>query len=249
MDMDGETTIITQATQIAVSKGVFVTNSAGNEGAKDWRFITAPCDGKNVLCVGAVDSFRNYAKFSSIGPSADGRVKPEVMAMGRKTSYQGKSGRIMQGNGTSFSGPLIAGMVACLMEANPKAYNSQIFDAIVRSADRYDNPDSFYGYGIPNAVVADSLIKAMVLSLEQLKADVFKVFPNPGKDRINVVSEILMEKYVMYNSLGEIIISSDVPYWTNNFVIDIPDLENGIFLLVLHDYEGKVHHNKWVKQN
>ena len=91
-DMDGETTIITQATDIAFSKGIFVTNSAGNEGSSDWHYITAPCDGKHVLCVGAVDSHQTHADFSSYGPSADGRVKPDVVAMGKGVTYIANNG-------------------------------------------------------------------------------------------------------------------------------------------------------------
>ena len=248
-DMDGETTIITQATQVAISKGIFVTNSAGNEGDKDWRYITAPCDGKNVLCVGAVDSFRNYARFSSVGPSADRRVKPEVMAMGEKTSYQDKSGRIMQGNGTSFSGPLIAGMVACLMEANPKAYNSQIFDAIVKSADRFENPDSFYGYGIPNAVVADSLIKEMVLSMGKLVRNDFEVFPNPGKNRISVVSSVAIKSYRMYNALGIEVLNENLSYNLHNYGISTDELGSGVYLIAIYDDKGSPYFTKWVRVN
>ena len=246
-DMDGETTIITQATQLAISKGIFVTNSAGNEGDKDWHYITAPCDGKNVLCVGAVDSFRNYAKFSSVGPSYDQRVKPEVMAMGKKTSYQHKSGEIRQGNGTSFSGPLIAGMVACLMEANPKAYNNQIFEAIIQSADRYNTPDTLYGYGIPEVNIADSLLKRMVLGVDKLEKEVFNLSPNPGKESFEVHSKIGISQYSIFNAIGEKIVMIQLPYEVNSFTVNSSNLLEGAYYVVLEDNSSAPYAQKWIK--
>lgn len=186
MDMDGQSTIITRATDSAAARGIFITNSAGNEGEKEWHHITAPCDGRHVLCVGAVDSNQVHAPFSSYGPSADGRVKPDVMAMGAGVTYVNKEGLIRTGGGTSFSGPLIAGMAACLKQAWPDATNEQLYQSIIKSADRYLNPDTAYGYGLPNVLVADSILKEYVLSARQPLNYSFNLYPNPGKGSVRL---------------------------------------------------------------
>lgn len=189
-DMDGKSTFITRATDSAFARGMFITNSAGNSGEQPWRYITAPCDGRFVLCVGAVDSFGQKAGFSSFGPSADGRVKPEVMAMGQKTTVINSLGYVTTGNGTSFSGPLMAGFVACLKQAHPWADNYRLYRAIIQSADRYNTPDSAYGYGIPNILKADSILKAMVHAENRMTGRI-SIYPNPGKEllQINGVNE------------------------------------------------------------
>ncbi|MCB9246207.1 MAG: S8 family serine peptidase [Flavobacteriales bacterium] len=186
-DMDGKSTIITKAAEMAYSRGIFITNSAGNEGAKPWFYITAPCDGPNVLCVGALDSFEQVADFSSRGPSADGRVKPDVMAMGRNTSFLHTDGYIRRGNGTSFSGPIIAGMVACLKQKWPDTPNDRLLRAIRMSGDRYTNPDSAYGFGLPNVWRVDSILNEM-LSVEETipNSETVLIYPNPAREEIRL---------------------------------------------------------------
>lgn len=237
-DMDGETTIITKATDVAFARGIFVTNSAGNEGAKEWHYITAPCDGKHVLCVGAVDSFGQHAAFSSYGPSADGRVKPEVMAMGHRVSYIHNNGTMQFGSGTSFSGPIIAGMVACLKQAHPTAYNTQIFDAIIRSSDRYNNPDTAYGYGIPNVLVADILLRKMV-GLEQAKIEKLLMFPNPANTEvlIQLTSNFSNSVLEVIDNQGQMIMKLQ-----NNGqeerIINTSPLASGLYIVRLSNAKG-----------
>ena len=184
-DMDGESTIITRATDIAFSKGIFVTNSAGNEGEDEWHYITAPCDGKHVLCVGSVDSNQQHSPFSSYGPSADGRVKPDVVAMGQGVTYINNQANLRTGSGTSFSGPIIAGFVACLKQAWPSLTNQQIYEAVIQSADRYSNPDTAYGYGLPNILVADSLL-SVFSSIKTLENEIVAVYPNPASKKVTI---------------------------------------------------------------
>lgn len=148
--LDGNTSIITKAADIAASKGIVVVNSAGNEGAHPWRKILMPADGDSVLAVGSVNLNKVASAFSSHGPSADGRVKPDVMAIGERTYLQEINGEVIAGYGTSFSGPLMAGMMVCLRQAIPNLAAYKLCEAVIRSADRYTNPDTVYGYGIPN---------------------------------------------------------------------------------------------------
>lgn len=236
-DMDGETTIITLAANIATSKGIFVTNSAGNEGAKPWKYITAPCDGKDVLCVGAVDSFRVKADFSSFGPSADGRVKPEVMAMGKNIHYIDATGRVLSGNGTSLSGPLIAGMVACLKQAWPGVSNDTLFDVIIRSADRYSQPDSAYGYGIPDVLVADSLLRTMVSIKETSGPVALKIFPNPASDYLVVESDQTMVQIRLFDLATGRVILYRMPS-TSTTEMNLRSVSPGLYGVEIQTIEG-----------
>ncbi|MFN5370617.1 MAG: S8 family peptidase, partial [Bacteroidia bacterium] len=149
-DLDGNSTHVTRGADIAASKGILVVNSAGNSGDNAWRYIGAPADGDSVLTIGAVDSLGNYATFSSQGPSADGRIKPNVSCTGQATWIVTSSGNIGRANGTSFSSPILAGAAACLWQAFPDATNMEIYNAIEQSAHQYENPDNLIGYGIPN---------------------------------------------------------------------------------------------------
>ena len=157
-DMDGRTSRAAQAAVIAARKGMLLVVAAGNDGNKDWHYLSTPADADSVLTVGAVDVDGQIAAFSSYGPSADGRVKPEVCAMGKGTSIiHPENDSIMGGNGTSFACPLIAGMAACLWSASPDATNMEIRERIIRSADRYAQPHEQYGYGLPDAWMAYQL--------------------------------------------------------------------------------------------
>ncbi len=149
-DLDGKTTIVTQAADWASKKGILVVNSAGNEGMSSWGRIIAPCDGDSVLCVGGVSLNGNYVRFSSRGPSADGRVKPNVVGPAADVKGVTNSASVVGMNGTSFSSPIIAGLAACIWQAYPNKNNFEILKAIEQSASRAQNPDSLMGYGIPN---------------------------------------------------------------------------------------------------
>ena len=151
-DMDGRTSRGAQASLIAARKGMLLVTAIGNEGNKTWHYLSTPADADSILSVGAVNKDGAIAMFSSYGPSADGRVKPEVCAMGEGTSLISPANNaVISSNGTSFAGPLIAGMAASLWSALPQATNMEIREMIIRSCDRYSQPHEQYGYGIPDA--------------------------------------------------------------------------------------------------
>ena len=151
-DMDGKTSRGAQAAIIAARKGMLLVVAMGNDGDKAWHYLSTPADADSILSVGAVNKDGAIARFSSYGPSADGRVKPEVCAMGEGTSLISPANNtVITSNGTSFACPLIAGMAASLWSALPQATNMEIREMIIRSCDRYDLPHEQYGYGIPNA--------------------------------------------------------------------------------------------------
>ncbi|MCS7086664.1 MAG: S8 family serine peptidase, partial [Bacteroidia bacterium] len=115
----------------------------------------------SVLAVGSVNAARVRSAFSSRGPTYDGRIKPDVMAMGQSTVFQSAFGNIVSGSGTSFSAPLVSGLVACLLQAAPYAAGYAVHQAVVRSADRFLQPDNEYGYGIPNGFEALKIVSAL----------------------------------------------------------------------------------------
>lgn len=184
--MDGNTTIITRASDMAAARGIVVVNSAGNSGNAK---ISAPADGDSVIAVGSVDSTRLISGFSSRGPSADGRVKPDLCAMGTQTAYFQPTGVMSRGNGTSFSCPVMSGLAACLLQAT-NARNMVLYQALIESADRYDNPDDNYGYGIPDGPRAYQLLTGKTLlggaGLVVQEAVAPICYPNPAGDRFAI---------------------------------------------------------------
>ena len=157
-DMNGNTTIITRGADFAAKKGMIVTNSAGNSGQDPWHYLIAPSDGDSVLAVGAVNTLKNVAPFSSYGPSSDGRIKPNVASVGWGTIVTNTVGTPVGGNGTSFSNPNLAGLITCLWQAFPEFSNMEILDAVQKSADHFSNPDDRVGYGIPDFQMAYNVL-------------------------------------------------------------------------------------------
>ena len=149
-DMDGNTAFVTRAADLAAATGMLVVTSAGNEGNDAWRTVTAPADGDSVLAVGAVDARITRAAFSSIGPTADGRIKPDVAALGQGTVVGRPDGGVGTSNGTSFAAPLVAGLAAGLWQAYPQLTNVEVMNYLRRSASQASRPDSLLGYGVPN---------------------------------------------------------------------------------------------------
>lgn len=179
-DMDGNTTVITRAADMAASKGILVVASAGNEGDQPQPHIAAPADGDSVLTVGAVTWQGDYASLSSIGPSFDNRVKPDVMAQGSPTTIIDGSGSFNADFGTSYAAPLVAGLAACLIEAYPADHSEEIANYIRSSAHLYATPNDFMGYGIPDFQLALSLSTPEYLVQ---KTD-YRLYPNPVQDHI-----------------------------------------------------------------
>lgn len=179
-DMNGDTTPITVASDLAASRGLIVVNSAGNEGNSPWNYISAPADADSILSIGAVDVSGNYASFSGNGPTYDGRVKPDIAACGASTWLVSpfSNNQPVQGNGTSFSAPLIAGAMACLRQAYPTLPSQQLIAAIKASASQYTSPDTLLGFGIPNFAFASMLLSTS--DLTNLSSSPLLFFPNPA---------------------------------------------------------------------
>lgn len=153
-DLTGRRVRGSMAATIAARKGMLVCVAAGNDRAKPWGRISSPADADSILAVGAVTYDSLVTVFSSYGPSADGRIKPDVCAVGQQVAVYKADGETTKGNGTSFATPLIAGLAASLWSALPDENAMQIRERIIRSAHRYENPDNDLGYGVPDAWTA-----------------------------------------------------------------------------------------------
>lgn len=222
--MDGVTTFISRGANVAFSRGMVVVASAGNSGDSFDPYIASPADGVGVLAVGAVDAFENYVNFSSIGPSYDGRVKPDVMARGASATISTPNGNIQTANGTSFSGPIIAGMAATFWSAAPWLTNVQVVDFIRQSADQYLNPDDLMGYGIPDFQQA---LDIATLSVAENLASRFILFPNPVSDHVFITfSDAGDAELVLYNTLGQQVSNYKV---SQNQSVNMEALESGIY--------------------
>jgi serine protease AprX len=182
-DMNGITARISRAAEIAASKGIIVVVSAGNSGDDNWHYISTPADAKNIISVGAVTSSKTKAAFSAFGPSSDGRVKPEIMAMGQMTIAEIQPGIYGTVSGTSFSAPIITGITACLLQAFPSVTSLKIRDAIIKTSNQFNYPDSLYGYGIPDYEKAYAYIKTQYNPSQNNEI----IYPNPF-DKYLVIS-------------------------------------------------------------
>ncbi|MBN2636425.1 MAG: S8 family serine peptidase [Prolixibacteraceae bacterium] len=177
-DLDGNTTRVTQGANIAFSKGILVFSSAGNDGNKTWKYVSAPADGDHVIAVGAVNRDSVPAFFTSLGPTSDGDVKPNVAGVGRNTYLVTSTGDLGYSNGTSFSSPVMAGMAACLWQINPNASAVEIKNILEISSHQYNSPDSVLGYGIPDMGKAMALMTTISTSMNKLDKS-WNVYPNP----------------------------------------------------------------------
>lgn len=239
-DMDGQTAFITRGAQIAAEKGMMVVNSAGNSGNSAWHYITAPADGVDVFTIGAVDQYGISAGFSSYGPSADGRVKPDVTARGKDAAIIRANGSLDHSNGTSFSSPIMAGAMACFIQAHPNELPSNLRQIVRQTASRYTNPTDQLGYGIPNFELAhNSLMSVVDLSSQNLVS----VYPNPTSGLVNLQSDEKIQSIQLISIEGKL-----VRKYASSSQLNIQDLPNGVYLLKIQLENGKFEIKKIVKK-
>lgn len=224
-DMNGTKAFISRGADIAFSKGMICVTSAGNSGATSEPHIGAPADAIYTLTIGAVDASENYVSFSSIGPSFDGRVKPDVCAKGLSATVSNTSGIIVTSNGTSFSSPIMAGMVTSFWSVVPNLTNAEVVQFVKQSADLYPNPTVFKGYGVPDFQLA--LNNALSLNSNEMASVV--LYPNPVNDKLQVIlpNNTSSAKLFLYNNLGQQVNSYVVD--ATNATIYLESLASGLY--------------------
>lgn len=202
-DLDGETAKITKAANLAVEKGVVVVIAAGNMGSSQsdglglQGHINPPADGFDVLAVGAVDLQGKVVGFSSRGPTYDGRIKPDLMALGMNVvvADAGSENAYIPMNGTSMASPLVAGVAVLLLQAFPNATARQIIEALRKTASLADSPDNDYGYGIVNAQAAYDFLLAGQVSVEVASSDTTLINSQWGAVKSNSFGFSLGQNY------------------------------------------------------
>ncbi len=199
--LTGNQAFASRGANIAFSKGIVVIASAGNSGASANPYVGVPAEATNVLAVGAVKADETYATFSSIGPSFDGRVKPDVMAQGQASVVSNTSGTIVTANGTSFAGPIMAGMITSFWSAVPNLTAAEVVQFVKESSDRFTIPTNQFGYGIPDFQLALNNALSTVL----FDNDTILIYPNPVQNELTIQlpkSESI-GKLTLYNNLGQ----------------------------------------------
>jgi len=181
-DMNGKVSRASRAANMAGKKGIIVTVAAGNEGSAAWHYISSPSDADGIITVGAITSVGLSSSFSSFGPSSDGRVKPEVCATGTASALVSTAGTPGYGNGTSFATPIMAGMMACLLQRY-KSLDSTVdvatlLNSVFKSGSLYASPTAQMGYGIPDFMKAEQNLKVFD-SIHQVQKSQFVIAPNP----------------------------------------------------------------------
>lgn len=239
--MDGNTALVTRAAEMAFAKGMLVVNSAGNEGNNTWKYIVAPADGAHVLAVGAVNATGSPASFSSQGPTADGRIKPDVVATGAPAALVNSNGNLSTGTGTSFACPIISGLAACLWQAFPQATNTQLLEAIRKSSSIYLRPDFTMGYGIPDFSKAYQYLQAATLLQNN---DWIKLYPNPATISTTLTWRAQADGVVSLKLLqlnGTLLYELKVPVIKNEIYVQQLTLppSSGMYLLLYQDGNHK----------
>ena len=226
-DMTGNSAFASQGANIAFSRGIVVVASAGNEGQTSEPHVGVPAEATHVLAIGAVQANRNRASFSSIGPTFDGRLKPDVMAQGQACVLSDPTGTITTASGTSFSCPIMAGSIASFWQAVPSLTNQQVIDFVKQSADKYSNPNNQYGDGIPNFQLA---LTNALLSVNSSSKNAFVVYPNPTSSQFTISFPNGLEnaEVTIYNTLGQVLFQKNVSQ--SSATVSLEGLNSGIYL-------------------
>ena len=234
--LDGKTTYVTRGATLAARRGILVVNSVGNYGSAGSSSLVAPADADGILAVGAVNSSSTVSSFSSRGPTADGRIKPELVAFGQSPVLIRGSGQVGAASGTSFSAPQIAALAAGLWQAKPEWTKDELLSNLLKSGSQYATPDQNLGYGVPNF---RSAFYGALLGLNEEVELGSNIYPNPLRTEslsIRFGKELRMTLQILDSSgrkvverVGERSAAKD-PYLFN-----LADLPSGIYFIQLLD--------------
>ena len=240
--LDGQNIPISRAANLAASRGMLLFNSAGNEGDKNWRKINFPADAEHVIAVGSVNKDSIRSSFSSLGFTADKRIKPDLMAMGFGVSVIDNSGNIIHSNGTSYSTPILAGLSACLWEALPDLDSFAMLHLLRQTGDSFQNPDSLMGYGIADVYKAYLQQQTNILPPSGFSDPVYisiNFFDNHLYINLTNLEQYKHSTVDIYTTLGNrILVVSDL-----SGSIDISSLPKGIYIVCL-----RIGDKHWVRK-
>lgn len=228
-DMDGRTTVCAIAAVFTARVGILTFACAGNSGTSPWFYIGTPADADSILAVGAVDLSGNLANFSSRGPSSDGRIKPDISAMGVNAIVVNSGGNVTTASGTSFATPLSAGGAACLWQSAPTYSAMQLRHAIHMSASQWANPDSLQGYGIPDFCLSNIILSG---AANEISADHFSVSPNPNNGEMNFSVSLAEGKtgvIELFDMTGKIVRIISVQPGQKKILLNAIELKEGIY--------------------
>ncbi len=244
-DMNGHTSIIARAADIAYEKGMIVVCAAGNDGNQPWKYIGTPADAYNVLAVGSVDMNNSRSAFSSVGPTSDGRIKPDLCAPGSNIYCITPSGAYLITGGTSLATPMITGLVAGMKESVPELSNNEIKQILLQSCDDYHNPDNEKGYGVPD------FSKIIAFASIYTNTQTSIIAPNPyetGDLFVKVPFDNVQYHIEVFDYQGKLF--EDVSQYASSKIIQINDLVNelksGLYFIRV---ESSNSHEilKWIK--
>lgn len=243
---DGVTSIASRNATLACHKGAVVCVSAGNEGQKPWHYITAPADAFDIITVGAANADSVIAPFSSFGPTYDGRVKPDAVAVGWQSYVVGSNGTVRQGNGTSYACPILAGMVTCLRQSLPQMGALDIVRIVRQAGHQYNNPDTAMGYGIPDIYKA-YLENREVVSVNDFCQEPLSIYPNPCSNNLLITNlDYSIEEIQVFDVSGKLVLTHTNCY---NTMIQIATdrLSSGLYILKTKE-KNKIRTAKFIKQ-
>jgi len=247
-DMNGRNTIAAKAATVAARVGMLVVNAAGNDGNAAWRYIGAPADADSIISVAAVSAALTRTSFSSYGPSADGRTKPDLAAQGGSAAIISTSGSPARGNGTSFACPILAGMAAGFWQANPGLTAQQVIRYLKQSATQANAPDNSLGWGIPDFPKANALANPFVPLAD------LSLYPNPLADdqdlRLNVPTDLrnLALTVRVYDMRGALVAEQQLTAPSATAVLAAGRLRPGLYLCRVQWGDGEARTLRFARQ-
>lgn len=237
-DMNGNTSFIARAAEIASNKGIFVLIAAGNSGQQPWHYILTPADNAKVFTIGSVDSSGNSSGFSSFGPNALGVIKPDGSTRGSAAATVFDNGTTVA-TGTSIATPIAAGGVACLIQAFSNMNRDLMKNRLRQTASLYPNHTNQMGYGILNF---GSFYNTTLSTSETVKKEKVAVFPNPVKSILNVASESEVLSLEVYDNLGRLVIKN-----TQQKSLRVEHFQKGTYYLKIQT-KDKAYYEKFIKE-